>query len=142
MDYEKLAGELITSIAKMQRGGPQQRINESMYGESFALNYLSLQQGDIQPSDISNTMGISAARITATLNSLEKKGLIERRRDPDDRRRILIELTAEGIETAKKRFESISKITCEMLSKLGEHDAREYVRITGKLAEIKKNCHE
>jgi DNA-binding MarR family transcriptional regulator len=34
----------------------------------------------------------------AILNDLEDKGLITRRRDPDDRRRHIVEITAAGVE--------------------------------------------
>lgn len=136
MDYEILAQTLLKSMARMHRNGLHKRINESMYGEQFVLHHIFLHEGDILPGEISIKMGISAARITATLNSLEKKKLLVRNIDPNDRRRILIELTEQGRSQARENHQIILDNACNMLSELGEHDAGEYVRITGRLVEI------
>lgn len=40
--------------------------------------------------------GIRSQSMTATLNTLESRGLIERRADPDDGRRFIVTLTAAG----------------------------------------------
>ena len=53
----------------------------------FVLTYISKHGGSVIPSEISNEMGISTARIAAALGSLESKGLITRRIDERDRRR-------------------------------------------------------
>ena len=84
-------------------------------------------------------MSISTARIAAALGSLESKGLITRQIDKDDRRRILVSLTPEGEETARKQQQNVLNNISQMLQKLGEHDAKEYVRIMGKIAEMNYN---
>ena len=106
-----------------------------MRGETFIINHIAFHGGDLLPSDISSHMGISAARITAVLNSLEKKGFITRRIDPENRRKIIIELTESGKEQAGQNFDTLVNKMSGMLSKLDEHDAGELVRIIGKLAE-------
>jgi DNA-binding MarR family transcriptional regulator len=87
------------------------------------------------PSEISNEVGISTARVAATLNSLESKGWVTRKIDVNDRRRILVEMTPEGKEQVEKHFQMIMNTTTNMLEYLGEHDANEYVRIMKRLAE-------
>lgn len=134
MDYSELAKELLLHFSRLRGHGPHKNISDSMRGETFILNMLSLRGDNVQPSEISNRMGISAARITAALNSLEKKGFITRRIDPGNRRRILIELTEPGKEQAHRNFETLVERTGDMLGTLGEHDAKEFVRITGILA--------
>ncbi|BAE85602.1 MarR family winged helix-turn-helix transcriptional regulator [Desulfitobacterium hafniense] len=142
MDYTKLAEEFLEKMYRVNRHRSHKQINESMQGELFVLQYIALHEGDVLPSEISNKMGISSARVAATLNSLEKKGLITRRIDTSDRRRILVELTLNGKEEAEKHFQMILKNVAEMLSALGERDAKEYVRIIGRLSEITSKYHE
>ncbi|MBN7773626.1 MarR family winged helix-turn-helix transcriptional regulator [Clostridium aminobutyricum] len=142
MDYEKLAIEFMEKMHLLKKARPHRQINESMHGESFMLHYLSFQGNSALPSEISNIMGISSARIAAALNSLERKGLITRRIDPSDRRRILVDLTSEGKALAEERHRTMLEETTTLLSMLGEQDAREYVRITGKLAEAIAKCKE
>lgn len=135
MDYRELARQLLMYMAALRKCGEHRKINESMQGETFIINMISLHGGDIQPGEISRHMGISAARITAALNNLEKKGILTRRINPENRRRILIELTDSGKEQAKQNYETLIERTSGMLSSLDMHDAAELVRIIGKLAE-------
>ncbi|MDK2808402.1 MAG: hypothetical protein PWP24_1137 [Clostridiales bacterium] len=134
MDYRELAKEFMEMMHQMHRSKGQKKINDSMQGESFVLFYISEHEGNVIPSDISNAMEISSARIAATLNSLEKKGFIERKIDVEDRRRILIELTEEGKKEANRHQEMVMRITINMLEYLGEQDAKEFVRIMKKLS--------
>ena len=98
MDYTVLAREYMEVLFQMRNRKASKRITDSMHGEHVMLSYLSHHDGIGIPSEISSELGVSTARIAATLNSLETKGLITRRIDEQDRRRILVELTALGKE--------------------------------------------
>jgi len=135
MDYEALAMQFMECMHTIRRAGPQKPIEESLRGEAFVIKFLSHHGGSVLPSEISNIMGISTARIAATLNSLEKKGWITRRIDTDDRRRILVDLTSEGKAQAEEQHRHMMKNTIKLLSMLGEEDAIEYVRLSRKLAD-------
>ncbi len=135
MDYAGLAHEFMEIMFRMRKRSPEKRISESMHGEIFVLNYIHQHEDNVIPSEISNEIGISTARVAATLNSLEGKGWISRKIDVNDRRRILVEITPAGKEQVEKHFQMIMKTMTNMLQYLGEHDAKEYVRITGRLAE-------
>jgi DNA-binding MarR family transcriptional regulator len=45
------------------------------------------------------TLGIDRTTMVALLDTLERKGIVERRPDPADRRRNVVELTGEGLRT-------------------------------------------
>jgi MarR family transcriptional regulator for hemolysin len=45
---------------------------------------------------LAEAVGVSGATLTHHLNAMERDGLLSRRRDPDNRRNHIIELTAEG----------------------------------------------
>ncbi len=136
MDYMELAKQFLHNSYQLRKRGHHKKIDETMQGEAFAILYI-LRQGDIVlPSDISNEMNISSARVAAMLNSLENKGLITRQIDKSDRRKILVELTQEGKELAEKHDQMVVNNTARMLELLGEHDAKEMVRIMGKLAKL------
>lgn len=134
MDYKALALEFMETMKQMRKHDPQKKINESTHGEHFVLFLITKHDGPVIPSDISAEMEISSARIAATLNSLEKKGLITREIDPEDRRRILVNPTEAGRVVVDEHFKMIIKTTTGMLEYLGEHDAMEFVRIMKKLA--------
>nr|WP_305145035.1 MarR family winged helix-turn-helix transcriptional regulator [Anaerotignum propionicum] len=119
----------------MRKINSHKEIHDSVHGENFVLLFISQRGGKVIPSDISNEMGISTARVAAALNSLEKKGLIIRRIDAEDRRRILIDLTDSGMEQVKNHYSMVLNMVKNMLHFLGEKDAKEFIRIMKRLAE-------
>lgn len=137
-----MAAELLQAGHRLRKAGPQKKIDGSMRGEAFVLQYVSLCGGEVIPSEISGEMEISSARIAAALNSMEGKGLVTRRIDPGDRRRILVKLTREGQALADEFQQIAVNEMVRMLRLLGEWDAREYVRITGRLAELLTGLEE
>lgn len=135
MDYESLAHDFIEVMHQISTRDVQNQINDSMHGENFVLFYISEHEGNVIPSDISNAMGITSARIAAVLNSLERKGLISRRIDLEDRRRILIDLNDAGRDYVHKQNQVRISFIVNMFQYLGEDDAKEYIRIMKKLAD-------
>jgi len=136
MDYSELAEAFIEQMHLLRRFKPQKIINDSLHGEVFMLHNIAASEDCMIPSELSNAMGISGARIAATLNGLESKGYVTRQIDPSDRRRILVALTDKGKEKNEAYRMELIYMTAKMLSLLGEHDAKEYVRITKKLGEL------
>lgn len=53
-------------------------------------------RGDLNPSEISDRQGVSRNTTSSLIRNLEDEGLVERRLDPDDRRRFNISLTENG----------------------------------------------
>lgn len=69
------------------------------YGGSMAVGFalLSIDKEDGTPStNISARMGMEATSLTRTLKSMEEKGLIYRKPNPNDGRGVLVYLTEEG----------------------------------------------
>lgn len=58
--------------------------------------------GVIVPGELAARQGVRVQSLTGGLNTLEERGLIVRRTDPDDRRRQLLELTAAAEELLRR----------------------------------------
>lgn len=136
MDYKSLAEQFLMNTFEINKQKHQQVMDESMKGEHFVLYYLYNLNNNAVPSEISEIMGVSSARIAAVLNKLENKGLITREIDLKDRRRILVKLSTEGNKKAKEQRQLVMDKTIEVLKLLGKEDAKEFVRITSKLANL------
>ena len=143
MDYVTLAAELLDKMQVLRKSKPQKHINESLHGEAFVLHFIAGHDGDVLPGEISSEMGVSSARVAAALNSLESKGMITRKIDLSDRRKILVGITPAGRALAEQQQQAVIQGASKMLALLGEQDAKAYVRITGRLEEIlSANCIE
>lgn len=103
---------------------------EFWQGELRILLYLdSSSESTITPSLLSDELNVARGTITASLNSLEKKGFIVRSISKEDKRRIIVTLTDEG----KKLVQIRSKITVDYFStlvgRLGEDNTEELIRL-------------
>jgi DNA-binding MarR family transcriptional regulator len=139
MDYSVLAAELLDKMQVLHKMKPHKNINDAFLGETFVLHYISTRESEVQPGEIGHEMGVSSARVATALNGLENRGLVTRRIDPNDRRKILVGATQTGKELAGKNYKTILGKATVMLENLGERDAREFIRITGRLADNMKN---
>jgi DNA-binding MarR family transcriptional regulator len=79
------------------------------------------------------TVGVDPSKLVGLLNDLEADGLIVRKRDPEDRRRHIVEVSAKGsarLETAK---ETAAVVEEELLAGL---DADQRAELLGLLAQV------
>lgn len=136
MDYEKMAAELIDARYNAQRVATDRKVGKILHGEAFALNFLFNHNNIAYPRELSAAMNVSTARIARLLNKLESENKIVRTPDPKDCRQILVTITQEGIAFVKEHKRRGVCIFSELLEKLGEEDAKEYVRINKKIADI------
>jgi len=74
-----------------------------------ALDYLR-EQGESGQQQLGQTLMLDANNCVILLNDLEEDGYVERRRDPSDRRRHIVEITPAGLralEHAERKLESV-----------------------------------
>lgn len=134
--YEALAKELIAAIDRDGRQPPHDQVSASLRGEMAVIRLLAKQDGQMTAGDISRVLHMTTSRIAAVLGSLQKKGMIDRYADPEDRRRVLVELTLMGKDFSKERERCLYMDMTRMLHALGEEDAAHLVRIVKRLTEI------
>ncbi len=136
MDYRKLAYEFLKIGYVMSRSQSQRKINEMAQGELYVLNFLFNKGETALPSEISDEMKVSTARMATILGSLEKRNYIERTIDKNDRRKVIVSITEEGSNFVQQNQKIILDRVENLFKELGEKDSLEYVRITKKISEI------
>lgn len=132
MDYSILAKKMLLLRAQLSHLPAGEAVSDACGGEFFALSLL-LAGAPSCPSALSRSMGVSSARIAALLKHLEQKGLVLRRTDEHDERRVNVSLTDAGRKLInERRREAIERVAAALRS-LGEEDALEYIRLQQKM---------
>jgi MarR family transcriptional regulator, transcriptional regulator for hemolysin len=90
-------GRVLDSTAKLLSRAFDQRLAEAGGTRPGWLILLALKQQRWRTQqDLAGAVGIEGPTLTHHLDAMDKAGLIERSRDPDDRRIVRVELTDAG----------------------------------------------
>ena len=134
--YTALAKELLEALDRKKKGPPHEDVSASMRGEMAVMRMLADEGNSVTAGVISKTLRMTTSRIAAVLGSLEKKELIERVCDEEDKRRVLVTLTKKGQSFCNARKQHVIHDMSFMLSQLGEEDARHFVRLMKRVHDI------
>ena len=94
----------------------------------FAL--LSIDKEDGTPSTyISSRMGLEATSLTRTLKTLEEKGLIIRKKNPEDGRGVLIYLTDFGKQMRAQSKETVLKFNESIRKNISEEKLQNFIEV-------------
>ena len=136
MNLDAMAQELLRLMETLPRRTPKRMMQELSKGEAFLMNYLLAADSPVRPVELSRAMDTSTARVSAAINSMERKGWAVRQADPADHRGTLVSLTGAGREFIIACRRGALENMKAVLMALGERDAAEYLRILGRLEAI------
>ncbi len=122
------------------------RLIEARIGALAAEHGLTVGEGDLlftlrragapfrlSPTRLAEALLVSSGTVTNRLDNLERRGLIERSPNPDDRRAVDIVLTPAGLELVEAAVGEHVAREAEMVAPLGAGDRRALARALGKL---------
>ncbi|WP_430335383.1 MarR family winged helix-turn-helix transcriptional regulator [Rhodococcus sp. ACT016] len=87
------------------------------------MTLLHVGHGPIGQRPLAEVMGLDPSQLVAILNDLEDAGLAERRREPTDRRRRIVEITAEGARTVTHIESALAAADGEMFAALSDQES-------------------
>jgi DNA-binding MarR family transcriptional regulator len=102
-------------------------------GHAHVLMLLA-DEGATGQQALIEALGVDPSVLVATLNDLETAELAERRRDPSDRRRHIVEISPRGTRLVADVYASIASAEAELFADL---DASEIGTLHGLLVRIK-----
>lgn len=106
-----------------------QRFGRSGYSQQRILNILD-EEGPLAQKTLQEMLGIQAGSLSELCGKLEEKKMIERTRDENDRRNVIVRITEEG----RKMKREIRKHKDEKIfSALSTEEREQLRRILGKL---------
>jgi DNA-binding MarR family transcriptional regulator len=89
--------------------------------------------GELTQQTLCGRLHLDPTNLVAILNELEKRGFATRRRDPEDRRRHLVEVSKKGLAVIEKVSEVMDGVEYELLDGF---DAAEREQLEGLLTSI------
>lgn len=123
MDEETLSKFILLS---MERDVLDNIIFEQIYQKKIAGKFKELSknqpivikiigiEGEIMPSTLGKYTGMEKSSLTRMVDDLEKKGIVFRKTDPEDRRKVLVSLTEKGLDC----YNCLSRITTDMAEEI------------------------
>lgn len=89
--------------------------------ESMCLSVLGINNIS-SPKDLARYAGLTTGSTTTLLDRLEKKNIIIRKPNPNDRRGVIIEVTDEYAEKAKEMVQGVQKLHRELFESYSDKD--------------------
>lgn len=100
----------------------QQRFSDLRPGVGQLLGMISEEGKRLQY--IANLLGVSKQAVATTAAELEKLGYATRREDPEDRRQIIVSLSARGRSLLREIVASVDEVEALIRSAIGDADYR------------------
>jgi DNA-binding MarR family transcriptional regulator len=92
------------------------------------------RSGPISQQKVAEQLGFTGTAVLQVVDRLEQDGLVERRRDPADRRAYALELTAKGRATLGRAQTAIGELRAQLAEVVGgQPQERELHKLLGKL---------
>lgn len=111
---KRIEALLTTAVEPLYEGAPLTA------PELDALVQLRHAEGPVIARRLAETLGCSRAAVSKTLAKLEKRGFVERRPSPADRRAALVTVTPAGCEAIDEMFPRQLAAEVELLEGLGD----------------------
>lgn len=137
-DRKKLIEKILENINAIKREIATEMhifFNEiSITHSQWIVLYFVKKNRNINIKDLANLLDTTSSAATQIVDGLVNKGLLSRRRNPDDRRTLKIELS----EKSKNQFDSIKNKSFKMLSSLFDvldnDELSKYCELNNKIA--------
>jgi MarR family transcriptional regulator, lower aerobic nicotinate degradation pathway regulator len=109
-----------------------------------AQQFIVLKQlqalGECSQGELADALGIDYSNLASVTGELYRRGLVERDRDPNDRRRYVVELTAEGRQMLADADKAVGVGEEDMLSVLTEAEREQLWELLRRMADSLELC--
>lgn len=116
--------------------------NSTIFGEvvpgpltttQFSVMYRLAEDGPMSQNLLGRSVAMDGATTKGVVDRLIKRGLLTTSPDPDDRRRHLVSLTADGVALIDDAIAAAIKVSAETLAPLREKEKETLLRLLNKI---------
>lgn len=97
-------------------------------GRELAVLTVLAARSPLSQQEAAEAMRVDRTTMVSLVDALELKGLVERHRSPEDRRKNIVELTAAGRDCLRAAGQARDAVEREFLAPLGETLSRQFLR--------------
>ncbi|WP_168788665.1 MarR family winged helix-turn-helix transcriptional regulator [Paraburkholderia aromaticivorans] len=102
--------------------------------ENIAIAYwyylrVLAERGELNQLELSKRVGIASTTAVPALDNLEKRGLVERKRDPNDRRKYFVSLKDEGKRLVDELLPELTEMISGSLDGITPRDMRVFWKV-------------
>lgn len=108
---------------------------EELSLEQFSLVRMIYLHGPIRASELADQLLVHKSAITVKVDKLEKKGLIERHRDQEDRRSVFLSLTEQGTEMYEMLDSKINEFVEGIVQDIPSEEMESFLNVYEKIAD-------
>ena len=109
-----------------------------------AQQFIVLKQlqvfGSCSQGELADALGIDYSNLASVTGQLYTRGLIERRRDPADRRRYVVELTRDGLQLLADGDRAVESGEEDMLNSLDQTEREQLWDLLRRMADALELC--
>lgn len=120
---------LFALAAAHTRAARELDVHGLSFSEVRLLNALRTDAEGRRPSDLAAELHLTPSGVTRALLPLEKRGIVERRRDPGDARSSLAALTPAGRTLVNEALEHAGERSTRILRRLSVGQAKQLQRL-------------
>lgn len=102
----------------------RKRLSGSLTLSQLSALHLIEREGPLAIGELAEAEGVAAATMTRVVDRLEKEGLVRRRGSSDDRRSIVLTVTAKGRRSVEQRRRSRTAYIARRLARLSDDQRR------------------
>jgi DNA-binding MarR family transcriptional regulator len=124
------AGEAFVALANQALAGYQ-----LSPAARQALAVLDGAGQPLSPTEIARRLIVTTASITSLLDTLQRRGLVERQPDPADRRRLLISITPAAQDLVRRYVPEVVALQVRIMQDIPEEDRRQFVAVLTRIRE-------
>lgn len=133
--------EITRLLEQLQQAPPSagfKNIDRNTAGIRAILKYLNETRTTVTAGKISETMGVSTARVAVLLKKMVDKGLIEKTGDPSDARVVVVRLSEAGVKEAARIRQGIRNQIGLMIDRIGLERMLEFTAISKEVHAVMK----
>ena len=126
-DHAKLADFILFSQREFLLNLSRELNRDNIsFAQFFLLSYLSTSP-ELTMTDIARKMGHSTAAATGLVDRLEKLGYMERTHAIDDRRKVLVRITSQGLQLVARLRDELQNQVAAAMSETSSTDAADFI---------------